>query len=123
PATLRHYRTDALTGRGLTVVAALSDSWGISAAADGKVVWAEGAATDAAGGAPRPPQLRIGPASAAPELPGTRPVRFPGVPVDTYLELQAHNDALFRELDLISIELEAGSGRPAAPLAAVGHPA
>jgi anti-sigma regulatory factor (Ser/Thr protein kinase) len=118
PATLRHYRTDALTGRGLGVVAALSDSWGISAAADGKVVWAEvAAADDAGGGAPRPPELRNGPAPAATELPGTRPVRFPGVPVETYLELQAHNDALFRELELISIELEAGSARPAAPLA------
>ena len=41
PATLRHYRLDALTGRGLGVVAALSDTWGVSAAADGKVVWAE----------------------------------------------------------------------------------
>jgi anti-sigma regulatory factor (Ser/Thr protein kinase) len=28
PATMRHYRTDALTGRGLGVVAALSDTWG-----------------------------------------------------------------------------------------------
>jgi anti-sigma regulatory factor (Ser/Thr protein kinase) len=117
PATLRHYRPDALTGRGLGVVAALSDSWGISAAADGKVVWAEVAATGDAGEAPRAPELRNGPAPAAAELPGTRPVRFPGVPVDTYLDLQAHNDALFRELELISIELEAGSARPAAPLA------
>ena len=117
-ATLRHYRTDALTGRGLGVVAALSDRWGISAAADGKVVWAEVAAgNDAVGDARRQPELRNGPAPATTELPGTRPVRFPGVPVETYLELQAHNDALFRELELISIELEAGSARPAAPLA------
>ena len=41
PATLRHYRPDALTGRGLGVVAALSDRWGVSTAPDGKVVWAE----------------------------------------------------------------------------------
>jgi hypothetical protein len=35
-----------------------------------------------------------------------------------YLALQAHNDALFRELELISIELEAGgAGRVAPPLA------
>ncbi|HWD47736.1 MAG TPA: ATP-binding protein [Actinomycetota bacterium] len=117
PATLRHYRADALTGRGLGVVAALSDSWGISAAADGKVVWAEVATDDAGDEAPRPPELRNGPAPAAAELPGTRPVRFPEVPVETYLELQAHNDALLRELELISIELEAGSANPAAPLA------
>jgi len=40
------------------------------------------------------------------------------VPVDGYLALQAHNDALFRELELISIELEIGEGgRSAPPLA------
>ena len=38
--------------------------------------------------------------------------------MDGYLELQAHNDALFRELELISIELEADDGaQVAAPLA------
>jgi hypothetical protein len=37
-----------------------------------------------------------------------------GVPVQAYLELQAHNDALFRELELISIELGI-AGAAAAP--------
>ena len=38
--------------------------------------------------------------------------------MDGYLELQAHNDALFRELELISIELERDDGaQVAAPLA------
>jgi anti-sigma regulatory factor (Ser/Thr protein kinase) len=109
PATLRHYRADALTGRGLGVVAALSDRWGISAAADGKVVWAELAADgdhDAAGR--RPPDLREAPPAPPVGVPGARRVRFEGVPVDGYLELQTHNDALFRELELVSIELEAG---------------
>ena len=32
PPTVRHYRPDALTGRGLGVVAALSDLWGVSTA-------------------------------------------------------------------------------------------
>ncbi|HEV2919935.1 MAG TPA: ATP-binding protein [Actinomycetota bacterium] len=117
PATLRHYRADALTGRGLGVVATLSDSWGISAAADGKVVWAELAGNghhDAAG--PRPPDLRQAPSPPPAVVPGARRVRFPGVPVDGYLELQAHNDALFRELELVSIELEAGDDAPS-PLA------
>jgi anti-sigma regulatory factor (Ser/Thr protein kinase) len=41
PATLRHYRTDALTGRGLGVVAALSDTWGVSAPADGTLLTPE----------------------------------------------------------------------------------
>ena len=59
PATLRHYQADALTGRGLGVVAALSERWGISAAPDGKVVWAEVAAGgDDPGAGPRPPELR-----------------------------------------------------------------
>jgi anti-sigma regulatory factor (Ser/Thr protein kinase) len=118
PATLRHYQTDALTGRGLRVVAALSDSWGISAAADGKVVWAEVAASgNGAGSAPRPPK-EPGRSPAAPAVAeGLRTVRFLAVPVDGYLALQAHNDALFRELELISIELETSSARVAPPLA------
>jgi anti-sigma regulatory factor (Ser/Thr protein kinase) len=117
PATLRHYRADALTGRGLGVVATLSDSWGISAAADGKVVWAELAANgDHEATSPRPPDLRQAPSPPPAGVPGARRVRFPGVPVDGYLELQAHNDALFRELELVSIELEAGDDAPS-PLA------
>ena len=68
PATLRHYRPDALTGRGLGVVAALSDSWGVSAAADGKVVWAElGANGDAPPAAAAPPDLRDAPSTGAAE--------------------------------------------------------
>ncbi len=118
PATLRHYRPDALTGRGLGVVAALSDRWGVSAAPDGKVVWAELRANGRHPVAsPSPPDLRDAPSAVPAGAPGTRPVRFPGVPVDGYLELQAHNDALFRELELISIELEGDGTRVAAPLA------
>ena len=116
PATLRHYRADALTGRGLGVVAAISDRWGISAAADGKVVWAELAANGDHVPAPRPPDLRQAPSPPPSGVPGARRVRFVGVPVDGYLELQAHNDALFRELELVSIELEAGDDAPS-PLA------
>ena len=121
PPTLRHYQPDALTGRGLGVVATLSDSWGISTAADGKVVWAEVAATgNAAGTAARRPPEEVGPAPApaAADGEGLRTVRFPAVPVEGYLALQAHNDALFRELELISIELEtAGPTRVVPPLA------
>jgi anti-sigma regulatory factor (Ser/Thr protein kinase) len=107
PATMRHYQPDALTGRGLGVVAALSDTWGISAAADGKVVWAElDADGDLTANGQPAPELGGVPSSPPPGLPGARPVRFVEVPVDGYLELQAHNDALFRELELVSIELE-----------------
>jgi anti-sigma regulatory factor (Ser/Thr protein kinase) len=119
PPTLRHYRPDALTGRGLGVVAALSDRWGVSTAPDGKVVWAELRANgDHSVAGPSSPDLRDAPPNPQAAVPGARPIRFPGVPVDGYLELQAHNDALFRELELISIELEGDDGaRIAAPLA------
>ena len=118
-ATLRHYRPDALTGRGLGVVAALSDRWGVSAAADGKVVWAEVAANgDHPVATPNAPDLRHAPPVPAPRSPDSRTVRFVGVPVADYLDLQAHNDALFRELELISIELEGDdAAKVAAPLA------
>src|SRR5215211_261381 len=121
PPTLRHYQADALTGRGLGVVAALSDRWGISAAADGKVVWAEVPASEspAVAGARRPAEeVAPAPAARATAAEGLRTVRFPAVPVDGYLALQAHNDALFRELELVSIELETtGPGRVVPPLA------
>jgi anti-sigma regulatory factor (Ser/Thr protein kinase) len=121
PPTLRHYQADALTGRGLGVVAALSDSWGVSTAADGKVVWAEVAASaePAGAGARRPPEeVSQAPAAPVAAAEGLRTVRFPAVPVDGYLALQAHNDALFRELELVSIELEtAGPARVVPPLA------
>jgi hypothetical protein len=123
PATLRRYRSDSLTGRGLGVVAALSHRWGINTDAGGKVVWAE---LDTTGGPPpagrQPPEVSPVPAPAPPPGPlGSRPVRFVGVPVDAYLELQAHNDALFRELELVGFERstrEAGPARaaPASPL-------
>jgi anti-sigma regulatory factor (Ser/Thr protein kinase) len=119
PATLRHYRADAFTGRGLGVVAALSNRWGVSAAADGKVVWAELAANgDHPAAPPHAPDRRPTPPAPAPAGPESRTVRFVGVPVDGYLDLQAHNDALFRELELISIELEGDdAAQVAAPLA------
>ncbi|HEX4907998.1 MAG TPA: ATP-binding protein, partial [Actinomycetes bacterium] len=83
PATMRHYRADALTGRGLGVVAALSDTWGVSAAADGKVVWAElDADGDLTANGQPAPELGGVPSSPPPGLPGARPVRFVEVPVD-----------------------------------------
>jgi hypothetical protein len=76
---------------------------------DGKVIWAE---FDLAGGTSRPAEPNDQ-HHAAPEPspggPGARKIRFLAVPVSAYLELQAHNDALFRELQLIRIGLRTGS--------------
>jgi anti-sigma regulatory factor (Ser/Thr protein kinase) len=108
PATpaVRHYRPEALTGRGLGVIAALSHAWGVDADHDGKLVWAEISLDDAAGTGPDTLPQTSGP-RPDPAPPGTaamRTARFPGVPVATYLALQEHNDALYRELELLAIE-------------------
>ncbi len=126
PATpaVRNYSPEAVTGRGLGVVAALSRAWGIVADGDGdgdgdgKLVWAE-FDLDGTGGADSQtaPQTTGHPRGA--DQPGggaarTRTVWFPGVPVATYLALQEHNDALYRELELLAIEHDSvpAAGRP-----------
>lgn len=113
---IRNYPAEAVTGRGLGVVEALSRAWGAVADGDGKLVWAE---FDLAGAktvdAPSAPFHTDSPEPF--EAPGgaeMRTVRFPGVPVDSYLALQEHNDALFRELELLAIEHD-GSARSQRP--------
>lgn len=38
---VRHYESDAVTGRGLALVEHLASSWGIDTNSSGKVVWCE----------------------------------------------------------------------------------
>ena len=38
---LRHYESDAVTGRGLALVEQLASSWGVEATPSGKAVWCE----------------------------------------------------------------------------------
>lgn len=106
PVALRHYQPDALTGRGLGVVAAISRAWGVQPARDGKVIWAELLLDGSS--ATTPASLPERSQAAAPEAAGAsgaRPVRYLDVPVADYLALQEHNDALFRELQLIRIRM------------------
>jgi hypothetical protein len=106
PAALRHYHADALTGRGLGVVAAISRAWGVQPARDGKVIWAELLLDGSSPTTPAGPPERGGATQpAAVAASGTRPVRYLDVPVADYLALQEHNDALFRELQLIRIRM------------------
>ena len=108
PAALRHYRPEALTGRGLALVSAISRRWGVDPAGAGKRIWAEiERGSDQRPSAPVTPRRpQSPPQPQAPEAAGTRPVRFVGVPVKAYLELQQYNDALIRELELIGIALD-----------------
>ncbi len=118
PVALRHYRPDALTGRGLGVVATVSRAWGVEPARGGKVIWAEllldgSSATTPAG----PPERGHADGPAAAAASDARRVRYLDVPVADYLALQEHNDALFRELQLIRIRMhtqgtEGGSEPP-----------
>jgi anti-sigma regulatory factor (Ser/Thr protein kinase) len=111
PVAQRHYHPDALTGRGLGVVAAVSRSWGVEPARDGKVIWAELVIDGRSPGTPAgPPPRRPAEESPPTGAAGHRPIRFPAVPVADYLELQEHNDALFRELQLIRIRLRTQGG-------------
>jgi anti-sigma regulatory factor (Ser/Thr protein kinase) len=51
--TRRRYSADAVTGRGLRIIEACTDRWGVEAEADGKVVWCELDARVHAGGGVR----------------------------------------------------------------------
>lgn len=66
---LRHYGTDATTGRGIALVEAMSKAWGVEASPTGKTVWCRVAADDHGSGlvvdeelAPLPTQLGPRPA-------------------------------------------------------------
>lgn len=115
---------DAMTGRGLAVVAALSSAWGIDAGrGKGKVVWAQlpVGAGPPAGGTPSgdgvPPARGDRPAVPAspeitpeavlasqsgPQLEPTYTVRLPGVPTSLLLAAKAHIDSIVRELTLLA---------------------
>jgi len=104
---LRDYGVDAQSGRGLAVVAAISQAWGAEPSGTGKVVWAE---LDTAPGARRPgarsaavpdPEPLQGPQTTW--LVGSVLVRYPAVPVAAYHRMQEHQDALLREAELVAL--------------------
>jgi anti-sigma regulatory factor (Ser/Thr protein kinase) len=100
-----HYDGQAATGRGLGLVAALSAAWGWETQEAGKLVWAELSPLPAT----RPTE---GHGSPEPTTAATSPedviVHFHDVPVSAYLALQEHNDALYRDIDLILIGSDEG---------------
>src|SRR3954447_19333315 len=96
--------TDAMTGRGLRLVAALSQSWGVEpAAAGGKTVWAE-LSPDGVADDTDEPELDVDALLAAWE--GDEPaephftVRLGAVPTDLLLAAKAHIENVVREARL-----------------------
>ena len=122
-------RADAMTGRGLTLVGALSARWGADMAGAGKVVWAEVSTVGVA------PTTSIVPGvsdatDADVEVEALldawddvydvplHHVHLGDVPTDLLLAAKAHVDNLLREFALVTHSAEA-TGDIAAPLAAL----
>jgi len=93
------HSSPAATGRGLSIVKALSASWGWHPdAAGGKVVWAELGPASLGG----PHRER---AHGELEFSGVRPVRLVAVPIRLLKGSEDHFDDLFRELQMARSEL------------------
>jgi hypothetical protein len=112
---------DAMTGRGLALVEAVSADWGAERAGEGKVVWAEIACTSDSGDPQSDASGAVGRQQAAPSRPvgaptegGTRDVtvRLGDVPTDLLLAAKAHVENLVREFTLAASG--AASGKSAA---------
>ncbi|MCW2667873.1 MAG: hypothetical protein JWN57_2835 [Frankiales bacterium] len=120
PVRPRH-STEAMTGRGLELVAALSASWGvIPGATGGKVIWAELAGDTAAAGEAAP-EVDLDALLAAwqdDELAEELfTVRLGSVPTDLLLAAKSHIDNVVRELTLARADAEATGVEPPAPFA------
>jgi anti-sigma regulatory factor (Ser/Thr protein kinase) len=122
----KRFAPDSPTGRGMRLISALAEEWGVEREGDGKTVWfAMSAATQttsrhdrviisSAGGEPAhgspEPTGREHPRGGAGDTHGpagrhggvdTVDVKVLGLPVEVYLEAEQHNDAVVRELTLI----------------------
>lgn len=124
----KRFAPDSVTGRGLRLVAALADDWGVSRAGDGKVVWFVLAPT-----AERPPaggldavflqdigdlampgeRAQDAPEPAPPDAPSME-IRILDLPIEVYLDAEQHNDAVLRELELI-VQSSANPGTAEVP--------
>jgi anti-sigma regulatory factor (Ser/Thr protein kinase) len=112
---------DAMTGRGLALVEAVSIDWGAEPVADGKVVWAEIPCPSLSGGTSTEATGAVGSPHAVPTRPGATPteggtrdvtVRLGDVPTDLLLAAKAHVENLVREFTLAASG--AASGKSAA---------
>lgn len=94
---------DAMTGRGLALVGALTRQWGVDAVDDGKIVWAEvapGGGGDLAGAELDVDALLAAWGDDGTDAPHVFTVRLGDVPTDLLISAKAHVDNLVREFTL-----------------------
>lgn len=108
--TLRGYGQQATTGRGMSLVAAVTGAHGVTPTSGGKVVW-----FTVGGAEPDPADPLAGwDDDVVPAEQAGRPVVLRGMPLTLWLAARQHHDALLRELAL----QRAGTGSAATELAA-----
>lgn len=108
---------DSMTGRGLSLVSAVSAAWGVEAASAGKIVWAELTEAKATSGGDAANQVEaevdvdalLAEWDDHEDAASRHPVRLGAVPTELLLEAKAHIDNVVRELTLVRAE-EASSG-------------
>ena len=106
----KKYDSEALTGRGLDLVVALSDAWGVERAEAGKAVWFQLGRGRASGDPDHHPHP-----SSVTDVQGEDAgfgminVVITALPLASYIASEQHNDALMREFALISRDDQAPS--------------
>ncbi|HWL35869.1 MAG TPA: GAF domain-containing protein [Frankiaceae bacterium] len=106
-------RADAMTGRGLSLVAALARDWGVTPHGDGKVVWCELVVGGAPGDADADTDVDALLAAWGDDLddggPERHTISLGDVPTDLLLAAKAHVDNLVREFTLAAHGADAGT--------------
>jgi len=107
--SIRHYDTDATTGRGLALVAALASAWGIDCEQDGKTLWFELGDGDSGDGAGVAGEVVAGAPAATVEA---FDVHLPDAAPTLLRVTIEHGDALLRELALLALGGELDDALP-----------
>jgi anti-sigma regulatory factor (Ser/Thr protein kinase) len=89
---------EGTTGRGLSLVAKLSDVWGVSTGPSGKTVWAELGLVSPVDDSPEPPERWTPPSASA----GSQKALLVAVPVRLVFESDRHFDDLLREVQVMA---------------------
>jgi serine phosphatase RsbU (regulator of sigma subunit)/anti-sigma regulatory factor (Ser/Thr protein kinase) len=107
--------SDAMTGRGLRLVAAMATRWGVEPSDDGKVVWAELESGHHANEPTTEELLELWDDDFGfdePDAPARYPVSLGDVPTDLLLAAKTHVDNLVREFTLLTAGAQSGQSSP-----------